>query len=570
MSEARDKLLGLPTMPNMRSVRGGAAAETHVELGQASGFGHPPAPSPPPSRQKLDAYLGTTLGDRYVVEALLGEGGMGVVYLGRHKLIDKRVAIKILRADLAADEEMTERFLNEARAASSIESPHIVDISDYGRLPDGAAFFAMEFLDGTSLSEVMDRVRVVPVPRLLHIGKQIARGLAAAHARGIVHRDLKPENVMLIARGDDRDFAKILDFGIAKVSRESARLTRAGSVFGTPHYMSPEQAAGLPVDPRADIYALGVILYEMASGRVPFDADNFMGILTQQMYKAPPLLSAMVPPPQELPPGFEAVVLKALAKKVELRYQTMGELFVDLENVERGMAPGIAIDPMGRAGGFDVPADYFRHSSPQPLSAEALAASPFAPRGRGILLGVVGGAVLLLAVVGGFLALSSARAPEAATLEPSAASEAPADLEPSSDEPPSVAAKMPVTVTIDPVDATIVLDGDTDDVPQQQPRTVAVGADERVTIRVARAGYKSTRYVLDGTTLDPRSPRVVVRLERDAPGAAHPAKTASKPAPPVKPASPPSASPAPTLTARPAWCAADDWDPFAFKCNKKR
>ncbi|MBX3202793.1 MAG: serine/threonine protein kinase [Labilithrix sp.] len=568
MSEARDNLPGLPTLPNVRSVRGDTAAETHVEVGRASGVGTPPAPLAPPSRRKLDVYLGTTLGDRYVVEALLGEGGMGVVYLGRHKLIDKRVAIKILRADLATDEEMIERFLNEAKAASSIESPHIVDISDYGRLPDGAAFFVMEFLDGTSLSDVMDRVRVVPVPRLLHIGKQIARGLAAAHARGIVHRDLKPENVMLIARGDDRDFAKILDFGIAKVSRESARLTRAGSVFGTPHYMSPEQAAGLPVDPRADIYALGVILYEMASGRVPFDADNFMGILTQQMYKAPPLLSAMVPPPQELPPGFEAVVLKALAKKVELRYQTMEALFVDLENVERGMAPGVAIDTLGRTGGFDVPADYFRHSSPQPISAAALAASPFAPRGRGILLGVVGGAVLLLAVVGGFLALSSARAPEAATLEPSAASEAPADLEPSSDEPPSVAAKMPVTVTIDPVDATIVLDGDTDDVPQQQPRTVAVGADEQVAIRIARAGYKTTRYVLDGAKLDARSPRVVVRLERDAP--AHPAKAASKPAPPVRPASAPSAAPAPTSTVRPAWCAADDWDPFALKCNKKR
>jgi eukaryotic-like serine/threonine-protein kinase len=525
------------------------------------------AASPVPSQQRIDVYLGKTLEGRYVVESLLGEGGMGFVYLGRHKLIEKRVAIKILRGDLATDQEMTERFLNEARAASSIGNPHIVDISDFGRLPDGAAFFVMEFLDGSSLSELMNQLRIVPVARLLHISKQIARGLAAAHARGIVHRDLKPDNVMLITRGEDKDFTKILDFGIAKVGGENARLTRAGSVFGTPHYMSPEQAAGVPVDQRTDIYSLGVILYEMASGKVPFDADNFMGILTQHMYKAPAPFRALVPQPQDIPPGLEAVVLKALSKKVELRYQTMEDLVLDLEKVERGMVPDAVPEMMARSGGFNVPADYFRNPK-GPGGAAMMPATPLGPKRKGILLGAIAGAVLLLGVVGAILIASSIRTNANATTiasVPSTPEPAPvASAQPKAAE--NVVAKVPVTVTTDPVDATIALDDDNADAPQQQPRTIAIGADEKVTIRVERAGYKTMKHVLDGTKVDAHNARVVLRLERDVAKVTPPsAKT-----PATKPTPTPSASAAPpALTVRPAWCSVEDWDPFLKKCAKR-
>ena len=478
------------------------------------------------AQSALRRYVGQTLEGRYVVEEPLGEGGMGVVYGGRHKLIDKRVAIKILRNDLAAEQEMTERFLNEARAASSIGSPHIVDISDFGRLPDGSAYFVMEFLDGMSLGAAMDQTKVISVPRLIHIAKQIALGLAAAHSRGIVHRDLKPDNVMLIQRGTDRDFVKVLDFGIAKVGSDSHRLTKAGTVFGTPHYMSPEQAAGVPVDPRTDIYSLGVILYEMAAGKVPFDADNFMGILTQHMYKAPVPIRAIVPQPQEVPPGLEAIVLKALSKKVELRYQRMEELIADLEKVERGAVPDAVAEMMARSGGFNVPVDYFRTSPKVPGGPAMVPGRPDFVQRKPIFLGVMIGVGIALCVVGGGILYSiqasataeraagsasgaGASAGEAVTADP-AASAVPA---PSATATSAMPEKAAVVVTVEPVDALVAIDGDATDKAKHQPRTILVGPGDRVSVRVEAKGYRSKTVPIELERLSTTEPRLVVKLE---------------------------------------------------------
>ncbi|MEZ4299294.1 MAG: serine/threonine-protein kinase [Polyangiaceae bacterium] len=383
---------------------------THVDLSDEDGDGK-------------DPYIGTTFDHRYKIEELLGEGGMGFVYRARHKVIGKKVAIKVLRADLARDKEITERFQQEARSASSIGNPHIIDISDFGDLPDGSTYFVMEFLDGRSLASLIDSKIQLTVERISHIAAMIADGLAAAHASGIVHRDLKPDNIFLITRGSDKDFVKILDFGIAKVTGDaSAKLTKAGAVFGTPHYMSPEQAAGAPIDHRTDIYSLGVILYEMTSGQLPFNADNFMGILTQHMYKAPVPIRALVPLPDrpsvECPPTLEAVILKCMSKKPEQRYQSMDELREDLEKVRAGGVPVAVGEMMARSGGFNVPADYFKHPS-----TALVPATPPSQRKSWPRIVWVAGAVAAVGLVAGIFAFASST--DGSTTAPTASATAP-------------------------------------------------------------------------------------------------------------------------------------------------
>jgi serine/threonine-protein kinase len=277
-----------------------------------------------------DPLLGSVLGDRYKILRRVGEGGMGIVYEAEHIVIEKHVALKVLREDFGSRPDVVERFRQEAKSASRIGHENIVDISDFGETQGGASYFVMEMLDGEDLADRLAREGTVDPARAVSILIQCCRALGAAHHKGIVHRDMKPENIFLIERAGSRDFVKIVDFGIAKMSDiETAgvpgrKLTKTGMIFGTPEYMSPEQAAGKPLDHRVDVYALGVILFEVITGRVPFLGDTFMGVLTQHMFDPVPPLREINPRVQ-ISPALEAVLFRALAKEPDQRFQTMDE-----------------------------------------------------------------------------------------------------------------------------------------------------------------------------------------------------------------------------------------------------
>jgi serine/threonine-protein kinase len=456
-----------------------------------------------------DRYLGCTIDNRYKVEGVVGEGGMGVVYQCRHKIIDKRVALKILRADLARDNEVIERFLMEAKAASAIQDEHIISISDFGQLPDGAAYFVMEFLEGTPLALVAGGGNPMPLGRILRIGLQLSEGLAAAHQLGIVHRDLKPDNVFLIQRGKESDFVKILDFGIAKVQSNAAgRLTQAGSVFGTPHYMSPEQAAGTPLDHRGDIYSLGVMLYELATGRVPFDAENFVGILSQQLYQEP-LPPREAAPRANIPAAFEAIILKCMAKKPERRYQSMQELREDLLDLEARIGKA-DLDAEARAARTPDPAEVSALVDGTALSTELSLASMRPRRWPMYAAAVLPIALVSAALISRFKAPSvrghassgevEAAAPSAlrpavpgpAVLPEPAPQSAPGATAADDEAPPPVQ----VLLGVAPTTAHVYL-GDRD--LGRSPVSIDVPKGQLVTVEVRHPGYETKLLQLDGS-----------------------------------------------------------------------
>jgi serine/threonine protein kinase len=278
-----------------------------------------------------DPFIGRVIDGRYEIVGVLGEGGMGTVYRVRHTALDRVFAMKVLRRDLARDPDLCARFMREARATAIVKHPNIVAITDFGTFDGETPYFVMEQLVGDTLARTIKSGGPIPAALGVKIVLQIAGALGAAHDAKIVHRDLKPDNVFLIGKPDRDVDVRIVDFGASMILGAS-RNTKTGIVFGTPHYMSPEQASGQPVDHRADIYALGIIMYEMFTGRVPFVADTYMGVLTQHMFVKP------VPPSQVSEHArslgaLEDVLLRTLEKKPELRHASMQALADDIRRV---------------------------------------------------------------------------------------------------------------------------------------------------------------------------------------------------------------------------------------------
>jgi serine/threonine protein kinase len=439
------------TVPRPEDAAGPARRGLHTPLGHESLDGGPTAASggrPAVSRPGEDPRIGTTLGGRYFIERLCGEGAMGRVYEARHVDIGRRLAVKVLHSSYRHSEEVVERFRREARAASKIGHPNIVDVTDSGTTPDGAFYFVMEYLDGVDLEQLIQREGKLPVARALVITAQLCRALQAAHASEIIHRDLKPANVMLVNRKDDDDFVKVLDFGISRnmdleasgddVPAGAKRgLTRPDVAVGTPVYMSPEQAAGMRADALTDVYAVGGLLYEMLTGTPPCQGDDVLTVLNKKATEDPVPVGKLRP---ELPADVQKLIMRALSRSPRDRQVTMAAL---KDEVMRCLAA--AQDAPSPAG-----PDFRRVPALDPTPPPRVATERLVTfRIRPWMLGVGGaafiGVVALAATVRG-----SRRSRETATNEGASSAPVAAAEQPAAPPPPAPAAPVIVPVEATP------------------------------------------------------------------------------------------------------------------------
>ena len=285
-----------------------------------------------------DPFIGMTLAGRYLVEDPIGAGGMATVYRARHTLVDRPVAVKIMSASMASNESLKERFRREAKNAAALAHPNIIEIYDFGETEDGAAFLVMELLDGSPLSDFIAE-GPMDAGKVATLGLQIAQGLARAHDFDVIHRDLKPENIFVCRGGGSRVQVKLLDFGIAR-SMHDTRLTSAGEIFGTPQYMAPERVTSIDAGPAADLYALGVILFEMLTGKLPFESSEITGFFIKHMQEPPPRPSEWAP---QCPRRLEELILKLMEKKPEDRPVDAHQVIKELQTLVP--AAGAAIAP---------------------------------------------------------------------------------------------------------------------------------------------------------------------------------------------------------------------------------
>jgi serine/threonine-protein kinase len=350
-----------------------------------------------------DPYLGKEVAGQFRIVEKIGKGGMGAVYKAEQPDMNRYVAIKILHARYLSRSDLVSRFRREARAMSQLSHPNTARVFLYGQLDDGACYFVMEHLVGRNLAQIVRAEGPMEPKRAMRIMIQVCGALEEAHRVGIVHRDLKPENIFITSQGGIRDFPKVLDFGLAKVTERQMRpgsmiLTQQGMVFGTPEFMSPEQAHGKTLDARSDIYSLGIILYELLTGKLPFDAKQPIEYI-QLHADAPPIPLSKRRPDVLFPPGLEDVVMTALAKRPEKRHPSAAAFAAALEEV---------LQPEGAERGTlsfpsPIPTVPVPEAGPriEPLRGTERAKTPWMMLSLGILLAVAVVVALLTALRAG-------------------------------------------------------------------------------------------------------------------------------------------------------------------------
>ena len=447
-----------------------------------------PTPAAPPA----DPLIGKELHGRFRITERLGAGGMGTVYKAIQSPLDRVVALKVLNADYGAgrDPGFQRRFFLEASVTSKLKHPNTIHVIDYGKTDDGVYYIAMEFLEGITLSQLIQKHGPLPWQRVMHLVQQICRSLREAHRAGVVHRDLKPANVMILQEETDHDLVKVLDFGLVKSflpdkPLDETELTQAGVFLGSPQYVAPEQARN-QADPRSDIYSLGVIMYQMLMGRPPFLAAQSIDVIIQHLNEAPPRFSALRPEIQ-VPDMVEAIVMHCLEKKPDARFQSMDELLEairqaagGLSGVYSGIFTGITPAPISPASGMwprppSQPALPIQQPSPVPPSSETPTTAlrpvdrPIQPRRTWLVPSLVGGGLAIVAAAAVVATQWHARpapAPAPVTTQappppvpvPVVAAPRPAQV-----TPPKPSVPLPVRFRIesDPPGARVSLDGAT-------------------------------------------------------------------------------------------------------------